>query len=299
MRNFRIEGSDATFTEGWQREALDAMKAARPTTLSFDGVWPEDPDFFAVAAYVRTLLVRAAQPHMRGVETFSNLERMVLGGRVRIEPDLGSLRSLRKLELRWSPGWWRALTGVDLNEFVVHGLGADDLALLAGSLRTSALTLISSKIEKLDEICSLGTLDSFTAARCSQLQDVRGLWQTKVKHVRFENVPKLVDMGFVRESQNLETISIVEPAAALDLSPLGKCESLRSIHVGGSRAPTLDWKAALALPNVEKIFGRWDPDYVSEDELRSIAVDSGSSVQEFEVNGSRGIRGLYVTLTRA
>jgi hypothetical protein len=295
---FKITKDEAILHAPLSDAAAARLLETRPERVQLIGDWRDLRPLSHVARSVINLtisgdLARGRIHGVTGLEMFSTLKALHFSSQVKNGYDLRDLPLLESVDLCWQPDAATALLHPALRSLSIRSLPFPSFdGLVVGThTKITRLWLSHSKLESLTGLDRLQYLKDLRITDAKKLASLRGLRNTELVSLDIENAPSLTDLSsLAMGAPGLELLRLVSTAGAVDLDVIHDLGALRTLHVGGRIASDVDWSRIASSRTLKRVFAPWNPDRVTEAEIRKSVAAVGRIVERFEPVEGRGRR---------
>lgn len=297
---FKITPQLAFLTAGWCEGLAEALLENRPEKMELVGDWSDLRPFSGLTNSVEHLRIAGTIRNGRigsicGIDAFENLKHLEMVSLVKAGYDGSGLKRLEACDVTWQPEACTLLTLPLLRDAYIRAYPHSDLREFPEGCNFGSLGLGQPAIRTFVGLDTLKQLTDIRISRARKLVSLHGAQDVALRSIKIDEARQLTDITALEGAPHLEELRLINVSCDIDLSPIPRIAGLRKVHAAGKCVPVLPWLPLISKPQMEWIAGLWNPDLLPEIELRN-ALPSGRRFSRFDVNGSRGLRALWIEL---
>lgn len=294
-----INALSAFIAGHWTDDIREELLTHRPAGMTLSGDWSDLSVFAGLVDSVEALMLegsieRGGIRGIDGIEAFASLRRLRMASKVKSGIRPFALPLLETLHARWEPGLIEVIDNLPaLQTISIGGYSGSTLEALPTKRTITRLGLTSSAIASLDGLGSFPALASLEVSGATKLATLRGIEAASLSSLYVQSARQLIDFAPIRSVQSLDWVRLLHINELANTAPLYELQNLRSLQIGGTRVPLIDWPSALRMPRIENVVGWWDPSLISEEDIRR-SVRPGRRIAKFETFSKAKVRPLQV-----
>lgn len=287
--DFRVTNEEAIMHAPLSGAAEAQLRAMRPRRMQLIGDWSDLSVLSEFAPAVKNLVISGDLERGRiaavfGLEQFDSLTTVHFASQVKKGYDLRRLKSLESAEVVWQPDAASAFAHPSLRSLSIRSFpypSLEEAEAVAGT-KITHLWFAGSKLESLTGVDRLRCLESLRVTDAKRLVSLNGLNNPALRSLDVENATALADLSALRSAPRINLLRLLSTASGADLGPVHDLGSLEVLQVGGRIASDLDWARIASSPTLRRVFAWWNPERITEAQIRELAEREGRSIKRFE-----------------
>jgi len=293
MSDFKIievtnnDGSKAVSLKGdWSAEIVEALKSLDFSELNFVGFdLPDFLGFSSISKNISRLAISGVDGKSHGLENFTEIRSLLLDEPIKPAFDISCYKKLEEATLTWNKKYPADFFKLPrLRKLKLRHFDEVDCVVIGESSSIEELSVLESKIHKLDGLQNIRSLKKLIVAYARNLEDITalsGLGSLESLHI--ESCSKISDLSSIIKLKGLKKLHVEKVKASFDnLDWVGDLSDLSYVY-NEAEVVDINWYNVFANKTIREFTTRTHEGYtITDDELVSIASQAGRMIKVIE-----------------